>query len=82
MAKIKNNKLKKANFSLICQDLKDISKYTRPFDRKTFKTLKNALPGPFTFILNANNNISKIFNSNKKEIGIRIPNHKFIRTLV
>ena len=82
LAKIKNNKLKKANFSLICQDLKDISKYTRPFDRKTFKTLKNALPGPFTFILNANNNISKIFNSNKKEIGIRIPNHKFIRTLV
>ena len=82
LAKIKNIKLKKANFSLICQDLKDISKYTRPFDRKTFKTLKNALPGPFTFILNANNNISKIFNSNKKEIGIRIPNHKFIRTLV
>ena len=82
LAKIKNIKLKKANFSLICQDLKDISKYTKPFDRKTFKTLKNALPGPFTFILNANNNISKIFNSNKKEIGIRIPNHKFIRTLI
>ena len=82
LAKIKKIKLKKANFSLICQDLKDISKYTKPFDRKTFKTLKNALPGPFTFILNANNNISKIFNSNKKEIGIRIPNHKFIRTLV
>ena len=82
LAKIKNIKLKKANFSLICQDLKDVSKYTKPFDRKTFKTLKNALPGPFTFILNANNNISKIFNSNKKEIGIRIPNHKFIRTLV
>ena len=82
LAKIKNIKLKKAKFSLICQDLKDISKYTKPFDRKTFKTLKNALPGPFTFILNANNNISKIFNSNKKEIGIRIPNHKFIRTLI
>ena len=82
LAKIKNIKLKKANFSLICQDLKDISKYTKPFDRKTFKTLKNALPGPFTFILNANNNISKIFNSNKKEIGIRIPNNSFIRSLV
>lgn len=82
LAKIKNIKLKKANFSLICQDLKDISRFTKPFDRKTFKTLKNALPGPFTFILNANNNISKIFNTNKKEIGIRIPNHKFIRTLV
>jgi tRNA threonylcarbamoyl adenosine modification protein (Sua5/YciO/YrdC/YwlC family) len=82
LAKIKNIKLKKANFSLICQDLKEISRYTKPLDRKIFKTLKNALPGPFTFILNANNNISKIFNSNKKEIGIRIPNHRFIRTLV
>mgnify|MGYP006116783943 FL=1 len=82
LAKIKKIKLKKANFSLICQDLKEISTYTNPFDRKTFKTLKNALPGPFTFILNANNSVSKIFNSNKKEIGIRIPNHRFIRTLV
>lgn len=82
LAKVKNIKLKKSNFSLICQDLKEISRYTKPIDRNTFKTLKNALPGPFTFILNANNNISKIFNSNKKEIGIRIPNHRFIRTLV
>ena len=82
LAKIKNIKLKNANFSLICQDLKDISSYTKPIDRKTFKTLKNALPGPFTFILNANNSVSKIFDSNKKEIGIRIPNHKFIKTLI
>ena len=82
LAKIKKIKLKNANFSLICQDLKDISTYTKPIDRKTFKTLKNALPGPFTFILNANNSVSKIFNSNKKEIGIRIPNHKFIKTLI
>ena len=82
LAKIKNIKLKNANFSLICQDLKDISSYTKPIDRKTFKTLKNTLPGPFTFILNANNSVSKIFDSNKKEIGIRIPNHKFIKTLI
>lgn len=82
LAKIKKIKLKNAKFSLICQDLKEISSYTKPFDRKTFKALKNALPGPFTFILNANNSVSKIFNSNKKEIGIRIPNHKFIKTLI
>tara|TARA_B110000971_G_scaffold120349_1_gene123228 strand:+ start:775 stop:1383 length:609 start_codon:yes stop_codon:yes gene_type:complete len=82
LAKIKKIKLKNANFSLICQDLKDISTYTKPIDRKTFKTLKNTLPGPFTFILNANNSVSKIFDSNKKEIGIRIPNHKFIKTLI
>jgi len=82
LAKIKKIKLKNANFSLICQDLKEISKFTKPFDRKTFKRLKNALPGPFTFILNANNSVSKIFQTNKKEIGIRVPDHKFIKTLV
>lgn len=82
LAKIKKIKLKNAKFSLICQDLKEISSYTKPLDRKTFKALKNALPGPFTFILNANNSVSKIFNSNKKEIGIRIPDHRFIKTLI
>ena len=82
LAKMKNEKLKRSNFSLICKDLSNISKYTKPIDRKTFRTLKSALPGPFTFILNANNSVSKIFQTNKKEIGIRVPDHKFIKTLV
>lgn len=82
LAKIKNEKLKRNNFSLICKDLCNISKYTKPIDRKTFRTLKSTLPGPFTFILNANNSVSKIFQTNKKEIGIRVPDHKFIKTLV
>lgn len=82
LAKIKNQKLKRSNFSLICKDLSNISKYTKPIDRKTFRTLKSTLPGPFTFILNANNSVSKIFQTNKKEIGIRVPDHKFIKTLV
>ena len=82
LAKIKNEKVKRSNFSLICKDLSNISKYTKPIDRKTFRTLKSTLPGPFTFILNANNSVSKIFQTNKKEIGIRVPDHKFIKTLV
>ena len=82
LAKMKNEKLKRSNFSLICKDLSNISKYTKPINRKTFRTLKSALPGPFTFILNANNSVSKIFHTNKKEIGIRVPDHKFIKTLV
>ena len=72
LAKIKKIKLKNANFSLICQDLKEISTFTKPFDRKTFKTLKNALPGPFTFILKASSQIPKLFDTNRKSIGIRI----------
>lgn len=82
LAKMKNEKIKRSNFSLICKDLSNISKYTKPIDRKTFRTLKSTLPGPFTFILNANNSVSKIFQTNKKEIGIRVPDHKFIKTLV
>ena len=59
-----------------------ISNYTKPIERKVFRTMKNAFPGPFTFILNANNNIAKLFGTNKKEVGIRVPNHGFTRALI
>ena len=81
LAKIKNVKLKKANFSLICKDLGDISTYTKSIDRNIFRLMKNSLPGPFTFILNATNSISKVFGTNKKEVGIRVPDHNFIKNL-
>jgi tRNA threonylcarbamoyl adenosine modification protein (Sua5/YciO/YrdC/YwlC family) len=82
LAKIKNVKLKKSQFSLICHDLSEISTYTKPIDRKVFRSMKNAFPGPFTFILNANNHIAKLFGSNKKEVGIRVPDHGFTRALI
>ena len=82
LAKIKNVKLNKSEFSLICDDLSEISTYTKPIDRKVFRTMKNAFPGPYTFILNANNNIAKLFGTNKKEVGIRVPNHGFTRSLI
>ena len=82
LAKIKDVKLKKANFSLICEDLKNVSLYTKPIDKKTFRMMKSSLPGPFTFILKANNSVCKIFQTNKKEVGIRVPNHYFVKTLI
>ena len=82
LAKIKNVKLNKSEFSLICDDLSEISTYTKPIDRKVFRTIKNAFPGPYTFILNANNNIAKLFGTNKKEVGIRVPDHGFTRSLI
>ena len=82
LAKIKNVKLKKSQFSLICNDLSEISTYTKPIDRKVFRTMKNSFPGPFTFILKANNNVAKLFGSNKKEVGIRVPDHGFTRALI
>lgn len=82
LAKLKEIKLKKAKFSLVCHDLKSIDQYTNPFSRSIFKALNKNLPGPFTFILNASNKIPKLFDSNKKEIGIRIPNNTICLEIV
>lgn len=82
LARIKGVKLEKANFSIICHDLSNISEYTKQIDNKVFKVMRKALPGPFTFILNANGNIPKIFKNNKKTIGIRIPDNTIPLELV
>ena len=82
MAQIKGIKLEKANFSLICYDLSHISDFTVQFGNNIYKLMKRALPGPFTFILNANNSVPKLFKSKKKTIGIRVPNNNIARLLV
>lgn len=75
ISQLKNIRLKEAHFSFICHDLSHISDYTRPIDNPVFKLMKKNLPGPFTFILHANNNVPRIFQSKKKTIGIRIPDN-------
>ncbi len=82
VAQIKGIKAEKANFSLICYSLQHISDYTRPFSTSVYKAMKKALPGPYTFILNANNQVPRIFQSRKKTIGIRVPDNTIVRELV
>jgi tRNA threonylcarbamoyl adenosine modification protein (Sua5/YciO/YrdC/YwlC family) len=82
VAQIKGIKTEKANFSLICQDLSHISDFTRPFSTSVYKAMKKALPGPFTFILNANNQVPRIFQSRKKTVGIRVPDNAIAREIV
>lgn len=82
LADFKGVKLNKANFSIICSDLSHLSDYTKQLDRPIFKLLKLCLPGPFTFILEASQEVPKLFDSNKKEIGIRIPNNDITLALV
>ncbi len=82
MAQIKGIKLDKANFSLICYDLSHISDYTVQFSNAIYKLMKRALPGPFTFILDANTSVPKLFKSKKKTIGIRVPDNNIARMLV
>lgn len=81
VAKLKGINLSKANLSFICYDLSSLSDYVRQIDTPTYKILKRALPGPFTFVLPGNNNLPKIF-KNKKTVGIRIPDNNIIRELV
>jgi len=82
VARIKNVKPEKAALSFLFYDLSNISDYCKPISNNIFKLMKKNLPGPFTFILNANSNIPKLFRSTKKSIGIRIPQNNIIREIV
>ncbi|MCB0428845.1 MAG: threonylcarbamoyl-AMP synthase [Flavobacteriales bacterium] len=82
ISQLKNIKPEKANFSIICHDLSHISEYTRHMDNTTYKVMKRALPGPFTFILHAGSSLPKHFKNKKKTIGIRIPDHLIPRAIV
>ncbi len=81
IAKIKGVKLEKANFSFICSDLSHISDYIKQIDTSTFKILKRALPGPYTFILPGNNNLPKEFKK-KTTVGIRVPDNAIALEMV
>ena len=74
LARLKGVKLEKAHFSIICNDLSHLSNYTLPIDNSTFKILKRALPGPFTFVMNASRNLPSAYKG-KKTVGIRVPDH-------
>lgn len=81
IAKIKGIKLEKANFSFVCSDLSNISDYVKQIDTSTFKILKRALPGPYTFILPGNNNLPKEFKK-KTTVGIRVPDNEIALEIV
>lgn len=81
IAFIKGIKLEKANFSFVCTDLSNLSDYVKQIDSPTFKILKRALPGPYTFILPGSNNLPKAFKK-RKTVGIRIPDNNIARAIV
>ncbi|TNF70547.1 MAG: threonylcarbamoyl-AMP synthase [Bacteroidetes bacterium] len=81
LAQLKGVKLEKANWSFICADLSNLSDYARQIDTPTFKILKRALPGPYTFILQGSNQLPKDFKK-KKTVGIRVPDNRIAQALV
>ena len=82
ICKLRNIKPEKANLSFICADLSHLSDFVKPIENAVFRVLKHALPGPFTFILNANNKVPKLMHSNKKTVGIRVPDNDIARNIV
>ena len=82
IAQIKGIRKDKANFSFICYDLSHIADFTKQISNPIYKLMKRTLPGPFTYILNSSNNVPKLFESNKKTVGIRIPDNMIARQIV
>ncbi|WP_341225170.1 L-threonylcarbamoyladenylate synthase [uncultured Arcticibacterium sp.] len=81
LSALKGMKVKKNNFSIVCSDLSNIADYAR-VSNKAFKVMKKAFPGPFTFILPATGKLPKLFQSNRKNIGIRVPDHPIPKAIV
>lgn len=81
IAKIKGIKIEKANLSFICYDLSNLSDYVKQIDTSTFKVLKRALPGPYTFILPGARTLPNVFKK-KKTVGIRVPNNNIALEIV
>lgn len=81
LARLKGIKLEKASWSFVCADLSNLSDYVKQIDSATFKILKRALPGPYTFVLPGSTNLPKPFKK-RKTVGIRVPDNTIAQTLV
>ena len=79
---IKNVEPQKAQLSFVCYDLSDLSKYAKQLPTPVYRTLKQYLPGPYTFILEASKEVPKILKTKKDTIGLRIPDNKIARCIV
>jgi len=82
IAELRGIKPGKSTFSFICHDMSQMAAFVKPIDNHTFKIMKANLPGPFTFILEANNNVPRHIQSKRKTVGIRIPDNPIILEIV
>ena len=82
IAQLKGFSLKKAKYSMLCSSLSMASEYVRPMDKDTYALLRNCLPGPYTFIMDANNNVPRNYLNPNKTIGVRVPNDTVLKAIV
>jgi len=82
IAKLKEIDFKKHDFSIICSNISQLTDYVRPIPNHIFRILKKSLPGPYTFILDANTNVPKLIHRKKKQVGIRIPDNNITKEII
>lgn len=82
ICKLKDIKPEKSNFSFVCSDFSHLSEFTKAIPNHVFRVMKKALPGPYTFILEANNKVPKLLKQNKKTVGIRVPDNLICKAIV
>lgn len=82
IARLKGFSLKKAKYSMLCADLSTVTEYVRPLDRDTFQLLRQCLPGPFTFIMDANGNVPRNYLNPNKTIGVRVPANPVFKAII
>ncbi len=82
VCKIRGLNMSKALLTIVCKDISQVSRFTKQIDNQIFKLLKKNLPGPFTFILKAGNEIPKIFVNRRKTIGVRIPDNNIAQAII
>ena len=82
ICKLKNIKPEKSKFAFVCSDLSHLSEFSKPIPNHVFRILKKALPGPYTFILEANSNVPKMIKQERKTVGIRVPDNIICREII
>jgi tRNA threonylcarbamoyl adenosine modification protein (Sua5/YciO/YrdC/YwlC family) len=82
ICRIKGVDPQKANLSFVCYDLSDLSKYAKQLTTPVYRILKQHLPGPYTFILEASKEVPKILKTKKDTVGIRVPDNIIARCIV
>lgn len=82
LARLFEKKPNKMKLSFICTDLHDINEYVMPLTNQIFKVFRKTLPGPYTYILEANSKLPKLIGANRNSLGFRVPNNRIILNIV
>lgn len=82
ICRLKGIKPEKSNFSFVCSDLSHLASYAKAIPNHVFRVMKRALPGPYTFILEANSEVPKLLKQNKKTVGIRVPDNAICKEII